>query len=61
MTPNITDFVEPARVALRSGSEEIVVINIIMSVMGINLDTLGLEPCVEGYSTPGGYSSRLCI
>jgi dihydropyrimidine dehydrogenase (NADP+) len=61
MTPNVTDFVEPTRVALRSRSEEIAVINTIMSVMGINLDTLGHEPCVEGYSTPAGYSSRLCI
>ncbi|GER29558.1 dihydroorotate dehydrogenase [Striga asiatica] len=29
-----------------------------MSVMGINLTTLRPEPCVEGYSTPGGYSSK---
>lgn len=28
------------------------------SVMGINLDTLRPEPCVEGYSTPGGFSYR---
>lgn len=27
------------------------------SVMGINLKTLRPEPTVEGYSTPGGYSS----
>ncbi|MQL46431.1 NAD-dependent dihydropyrimidine dehydrogenase subunit PreA, partial [Escherichia coli] len=33
-------------------------INTIMSVMGINLNTLRPEPCVEGYSTPGGYSSK---
>eukprot|EP00252_Welwitschia_mirabilis_P014809 TRINITY_DN3282_c0_g1_i2.p1 TRINITY_DN3282_c0_g1~~TRINITY_DN3282_c0_g1_i2.p1 ORF type:complete len:167 (-),score=49.81 TRINITY_DN3282_c0_g1_i2:550-1050(-) len=26
--------------------------------MAINLDTLRPEPCVEGYSTPGGYSSK---
>jgi hypothetical protein len=26
--------------------------------MGVNLDTLRPEPCVEGYSTPGGYSYR---
>jgi dihydroorotate dehydrogenase len=26
--------------------------------MGINLDSLRPEPCVEGYSTPGGYSYR---
>ncbi|CAM8934046.1 unnamed protein product [Rhodiola kirilowii] len=58
MTPNITDIREPARVALRSGSEGIAAINTIMSVMGINLTTLRPEPCVEGYSTPGGYSAK---
>ncbi|XP_062159509.1 dihydropyrimidine dehydrogenase (NADP(+)), chloroplastic [Alnus glutinosa] len=58
MTPNITDITQPARVALRSGCEGIAAINTIMSVMGINLDTLHPEPCVEGYSTPGGYSSK---
>jgi dihydropyrimidine dehydrogenase (NADP+)/dihydropyrimidine dehydrogenase (NAD+) subunit PreA len=26
--------------------------------MGVNLDTLRPEPSVEGYTTPGGYSSR---
>lgn len=58
MTPNITDITEPARVALRSGCEGVAAINTIMSVMGINLKTLHPEPCVEGYSTPGGYSSK---
>jgi len=58
MTPNVTDIAEPARVALRTGSEGIAAINTIMSVMGINLNTLRPEPCVEGYSTPGGYSSK---
>lgn len=58
MTPNITDITEPARVSLQSGCEGIAAINTIMSVMGINLNTLRPEPCVEGYSTPGGYSSK---
>ncbi|KAH9539845.1 hypothetical protein CY35_15G078400 [Sphagnum magellanicum] len=58
MTPNITDITHPARTALRAGCEGIAAINTIMSVMGINLDTLRPEPCVEGYSTPGGYSSK---
>ncbi|KAH9780617.1 Dihydropyrimidine dehydrogenase (NADP(+)) [Citrus sinensis] len=58
MTPNITDITEPARVALRSGSEGVSAINTIMSVMGIDLKTLRPEPCVEGYSTPGGYSCK---
>ncbi|KAJ3694868.1 hypothetical protein LUZ60_000245 [Juncus effusus] len=58
MTPNITDITQPARVALKSGSEGVAAINTIMSVMGIDLNTLRPEPCVEGYSTPGGYSAR---
>ncbi|GLU12846.1 hypothetical protein SLE2022_295040 [Rubroshorea leprosula] len=58
MTPNITDITQPARVALQSGCEGVAAINTIMSVMGINLNTLHPEPCVEGYSTPGGYSSK---
>lgn len=33
-------------------------INTIQSVMSINLDTLRPEPCVEGYTTPGGYSGK---
>lgn len=58
MTPNITDIAQPARVALKSGCEGIAAINTIMSIMGIDLNTLRPEPCVEGYSTPGGYSSK---
>lgn len=58
MTPNITDITQPARVSLKSGCEGVAAINTIMSVMGINLKTLRPEPCVEGYSTPGGYSFK---
>ncbi|KAK3265566.1 Dihydropyrimidine dehydrogenase [NADP(+)] [Cymbomonas tetramitiformis] len=58
MTPNITDITAPARVSLDAGLEGVAAINTIQSVMGINLDSLRPEPCVEGYSTPGGYSSK---
>ncbi|GAQ80240.1 Dihydropyrimidine dehydrogenase [Klebsormidium nitens] len=58
MTPNITDITVPSRAALAQGCEGVAAINTIMSVMGINLKTLAPEPCVEGYSTPGGYSSK---
>ncbi|KAK4488950.1 hypothetical protein RD792_004741 [Penstemon davidsonii] len=58
MTPNITDITQPARISLQTGCEGVAAINTIMSVMGINLDTLRPEPCVEGYSTPGGYSAK---
>lgn len=58
MTPNVTHIEEPARAALQSGATGISAINTIRSVIGVNLDTLRPEPSVEGYTTPGGYSSR---
>ena len=60
MTPNITHIEDPSRAALKHGATGISAINTIRSVMGVNLDTLRPEPCVEGYTTPGGYSSR-CV
>lgn len=58
MTPNITHIEEPSRAALSGGATGISAINTIRSVMGVNLDTLRPEPTVEGFTTPGGYSSR---
>lgn len=58
MTPNITAIEDPARASLAAGCTGISAINTIRSVIGINLETLRPEPTVEGYSTPGGYSSR---
>lgn len=58
MTPNITHIEEPSRAALRAGCQGIAAINTIRSVMGVNLETLRPEPSVEGYTTPGGYSSK---
>src|ERR1700678_498097 len=58
MTPNITHIEEPSRAALRAGCQGISAINTIRCVMGINLETLRPEPSVEGFSTPGGYSSK---
>lgn len=58
MTPNITHIVEPGRAALRAGCHGLSAINTILSVMGINLDTLRPEPTVEGYTVPGGYSCK---
>ncbi len=58
MTPNITHIEEPTRAALAAGCQGVSAINTIRSVVGVNLDTLRPEPSVEGYSTPGGYSSK---
>ncbi len=58
MTPNITHIEDPSRAALRGGATGLAAINTIRSVIGVNLDTLRPEPTVEGYTTPGGYSSK---
>lgn len=58
MTPNITHIEEPGRAALRGGATGLSAINTIRSVCSVNLDTLRPEPTVEGYTTPGGYSSK---
>ncbi|CAN5520004.1 hypothetical protein BH20VER1_BH20VER1_20870 [soil metagenome] len=58
MTPNVTRIQDPSRASLRAGCQGLAAINTIRSVMGVNLDTLRPEPTVEGYTTPGGYSSR---
>lgn len=57
MTPNITHIEDPSRAALRAGAHGITAINTIRSVIGVDLKTLRPMPTVEGYSTPGGYSS----
>ncbi|MDB6167980.1 MAG: hypothetical protein JWM88_844, partial [Verrucomicrobia bacterium] len=49
---------EPGRAALRGGATGLSAINTIRSVTSVNLDTLRPDPCVEGYTTPGGYSSK---
>src|SRR3954462_2967623 len=58
MTPNVTHIEDPSRAALRAGISGLAAINTIRSVMGVNLETLRPEPTVEGYTTPGGYSSK---
>src|SRR5579859_2806177 len=58
MTPNVTHIEDPSRAALKAGATGISAINTIRCVMGVNLDTLRPEPTVEGWTTPGGYSSR---
>lgn len=58
LTPNVTHIEEPGRAALEAGCSGLSAINTLLCVMGVNLDTLRPEPTVDGYSTPGGYSSK---
>jgi dihydroorotate dehydrogenase subfamily 1 len=69
MTPNIGDITAPAGAALKAGASGISAINTILSIAGVDLDTLRPMPTVEGYSVPGGLSGpavhpialRLCM
>jgi len=58
MTPNITHITDPGRSALKAGAHGLVAINTVLSVMGVDLETLRPQPTVEGYSVPGGYSCK---
>ncbi len=58
MTPNITHISEPAAAAMKGGANGISAINTILSVIGVDLETLRPMPTVEGHSVPGGYSAQ---
>lgn len=58
MTPNITDITQPARAAVEGGAKGIAAINTILSVIGVDLNTMRPQPTVEGHSVPGGYSAQ---
>ena len=58
MTPNITNIREPALAAVAGGAVGISAINTILSVIGVDLETLRPMPTVEGHCVPGGYSAQ---
>jgi dihydropyrimidine dehydrogenase (NADP+)/dihydropyrimidine dehydrogenase (NAD+) subunit PreA len=58
LTPNVTHIADPGERALAAGADGLAAINTILSVMGIDLETLRPQPTVEGYSVPGGYSCK---
>jgi dihydropyrimidine dehydrogenase (NAD+) subunit PreA len=54
LTPNISDIRFPARAAKKGGAAGISLINTINSIMGVNLDTLELNPSIDGKGGHGG-------
>jgi dihydroorotate dehydrogenase subfamily 1 len=56
LTPNVTSIAAGADAALTAGCQGVSLINTILCVMGVDLQTLRPEPTVEGHSVPGGYS-----
>jgi dihydropyrimidine dehydrogenase (NAD+) subunit PreA len=56
MTPDITDITLPARAAAAGGAAGISAINSVRCLCGVDIETFGPHPSVDGISTPGGYS-----
>ncbi len=56
LTPNVTDIVYPARAAKLANADGISLINTINSIIGIDLDTLEIQPSVAGKGSHGGYA-----
>jgi dihydroorotate dehydrogenase subfamily 1 len=58
MTPNVGNPALPALAAVRGGADGLSTINTILSVIGVDLDTLEPMPTVQGHTVPGGYSGQ---
>ncbi len=56
LTPNVGDIRFPGRAAKKGKANGISLINTINTIMGVNLDTLELQPSVDGKGGHGGYA-----
>lgn len=56
LTPNVTDIIYPARAAKQANANGLSLINTINSIIGIDLDTLEIQPSVAGKGSHGGYA-----
>ena len=56
LTPNVTDIRYPARAAKQANADGLSLINTINSIIGVNLDTLKIQPTIAGKSSHGGFA-----
>ena len=56
LTPNVTDIVALAQVALAAGADAITATNTLSGVGGVDLECLLPIPTIDGFSAMGGYS-----
>jgi len=59
LTPNVTDITEIAKSVEKAGADGFAAINTVQGFMGINLDTLEPNLCIDGYTTYGGCSGEI--
>lgn len=55
LTPNVTDIIELAQVAMGGGADAFTIGNSLLGLGGIDLDTFAPLPAVDGRSIFGGY------
>ncbi len=59
LTPNVTDITLIAKAVEKAGCDGLAAINTVQGFMGINLDTLDPNLCIDGCSTYGGCSGEI--
>lgn len=59
LTPNVTDITRISKAVERANADGFSAINTVQGFMGINLDTLEPNLCVDGYTTYGGCSGEI--
>ena len=59
LTPNVTDITWIAGAVEKAGADGLAAINTVQGFMGINLDTLEPNLCIDGYTTYGGCSGEI--
>ena len=59
LTPNVTDIAWIAKAVEKAGCDGLAAINTVQGFMGINLDTLEPNLCIDGCSTYGGCSGEI--
>ncbi len=55
LSPNVSDMIVPARAAVKAGTDGLSLINTVKSVIGVDLDSLLIQPAVGDSSSNGGY------
>lgn len=58
LSPNVTNIAEIASAIDEANPDGFSAINTVQSMIGVDLETLQPLPCVNGYSTFGGYSGQ---
>ena len=59
LTPNVTDITWIAKAVEKAGCDGFAAINTVQGFMGVNLDTLEPNLCIDGCSTYGGCSGEI--